>query len=212
MSSVWLDIIKIAVQSLIGAVIGPLVARLVAQLRRPSDGGNNTVPARRKPRGFWRYLVVPAVIGAIVLGVLGYVSVKPTPPFPCPWLASPNALIISPADRSVVPQLTIVQGTACHIPQDRELWLLVAAAGVPGYYPQNGPIIVSSDRKWSASAQLGQAGSVDVGRGFVLYTALADQGGRAAILSYFASAPNFTPLNPLPAGIQLLDQIAIVRE
>ena len=65
---------------------------------------------------------------------------------------------------------------------------------------------------WSASAFLGATDTADGGREFVLYTALADQGGRTAIQQYFASAPDFKPLDPLPAGIQLISQVQVVHE
>ena len=89
-----------------------------------------------------------------------------------------SILITSPTDGSKVPILTIVQGTASGIPEGEDLWVLIVPDGVTAYYPQSGPIVVTSDGKWSSSARVGIAS--DTGLGFTLIAALADQEGRAA--------------------------------
>ena len=150
-----------------------------------------------------------AAIGIVIFGILGYFLTQPTFLSACPLLASTRVPITSPVDGSAVPIQEIVQGTACHIPQDKELWVMEVVAGV-SYFPQNGPIPVSSDGKWNTTAYIGPY-PADVGRAFVLYTALADQEGKAAIQQYFKTAPHFQPLKPPLKGIQLMSQVVVIR-
>ena len=127
----------------------------------------------------------------------------------CYPFAPASASITSPASGSHQPLLITAQGGARHIPSDKELWLLVVPAGVQGYFPQNGKIVVSDDGAWSASATLGQP--ADVGRDFTIHIALVDQQGKSVIDHYLASAPNFTPIFPLPPGIESVGQVTVTR-
>lgn len=202
MSSVVTDTLEITVSSLIGGAITAFLARLVH---------GRISPPKIKPGV--NSVILWALLGALVVGSAAYFLIRPTFMSPCPVFASTDAPITTPTDGSVVSQSIIVRGTACHIPQGNQLWLLVMAEGVTGYYPQSGPIVASSDGKWSASAFLGGTDSADSGRAFVLYTASVDQGGSAAtaIQNYFASSPDFRPISPLPDGIHLLSQVQVVR-
>jgi hypothetical protein len=212
MSRLLQDIVEITASSLLGGLISSGLTQL---FRLISERFWRRHMPDAKPRSPSLSGILPStLVGVVIFGLAAYALIIPNPVLgSCPLFASTNASITSPSDGAVVSQVVIVEGTACHIPQDKELWVLVAAAGVPGYFPQTGPILVSSnDNKWSASAQLGGANTLDTGKDFVLYTALADQTGSAAINGYFANAPDFKPLNPLPAGMQLLNQIQVVRE
>lgn len=262
MDAQFVDVFKIVITGLFGAVITPLVTEIfIPYLKKRKElrssavietplavvGGNTTinpvvvgateqtvataqvavgansevpVPAnssitslpkpikkrRNKSKIGWQ-----AGIGLVIFLLAAYFLIRPTFISPCPVFASTSVSINSPADSSNASLLTIAQGTVCHVPQDKELWLLVQAGGVAGYYPQNGPIIISNDGKWSGSVLLGGQSTHDIGRGFVIYTVLADQEGIASIQSYFKSAPNYTPLDPLPSGIELQSQIQVVR-
>ena len=208
MDSVVLDIIKITASSSLGGVITALAAWPVRGLVGKPGGSDPVVPL---PKSRSASVVSLALIGAILFGLAGYFLVRPTFLSACPRFASTNATITSPTDGSAVPQSVIVRGKACNIPQDKELWVIVVAQGVAGFYPQQDKITVANDGSWTTNAFLGDSPSTGSGTGFVLYTALADQGGIAAIQSYFAEAPNFTPLDPLPAGIQLLSQVEVRR-
>ena len=82
--------------------------------------------------------------------------------------------------------------------------------GVTAYYPQPGPVILSSGGDWSVSATIGRDTPADVGRGYVLVTALADQEGNAALHAYIAQSNN-NGLQSLPKGIQLMSQVHVRR-
>lgn len=122
--------------------------------------------------------------------------------------------IISPGAESKVPVVTIIQGTACNIPPGQELWILIVPDGVTGYYPQlPGPVLVTSEGKWSTSVHIGLDQPGEIGKGFELNVALANQDGSTAIHAYFNQAgSNFKGLDPLPDGIQLLGQVHIIRK
>jgi hypothetical protein len=127
---------------------------------------------------------------------------------PCP--SGPDVKITTPTADSQVPLLTTVQGTICQLPPTMDLWVLIVPDGVSAYYPQTGPVIVTTGI-WSTSAHVGL--DTDVGKGFTLIAALADPGGSAAIQTYFnQSGPDFKGLDPLPGGIQLLAQVHVVRK
>jgi hypothetical protein len=131
----------------------------------------------------------------------------PTAPSGC---SSTDVITTTPVSESTVSIVATVQGTACEIPSTEELWVLIVPDGVTAYYPQPGPVVVTNDGKWSASATVGQ--NNDSGRGFVLVTALADQEGSAAIQAYFhQSGSDFKGLYPLPKGIQLMSQVHVIR-
>src|ERR1019366_1483287 len=131
---------------------------------------------------------------------------------------SPSFTITSPTAGSQVSITTTVEGTASNIPPGKELWLLVESKGRNGYFPQGGntdtpsPIVVSSNGTWKVDAYIGQ--NDDSGRLFVLHIALVDQKGRDAIDHYFASgraSHHYSPLYPLPGGIQMLIQVDVIR-
>jgi hypothetical protein len=161
-----------------------------------------------------------AFLFAFIISSCGSVAstqVATSTPAPSPTSPPVSVAITSPTPGSMVPTTILVQGTASGIPQNKQLWLLVGAVGVAGYFPQNnGPVQVSADGTWSASATLG--GPNDVGKQFVLIPALVDQNVKGATdaLSKYATVGaqkhQFLPINPLPAGIQTLNQVIVVRQ
>ncbi len=153
---------------------------------------------------FWQ-----AILGGLIGVVLGYVLIRR-----CGPLAPRSVTITFPASGSSVPQWVTIQGAACHIPQKKELWLLVVAVDIKGYYPQTGgPIRVARDGTWSAGARIGSDDPKDSGKEHVVHTGLADPDGRAAIDAYFRRGKRnkWEPLDPLPRGIQLMSQVRVVR-
>lgn len=129
----------------------------------------------------------------------------------CSSSASTIVTITTPTSESKVPILTTVQGAACHIPNGEDLWVLIVPDGVTAYYPQPGPVVVTSDGKWSASATIGRIN--DPVKGFVMIAALANQDGSTVIRAYFNQSGSDTKgLDPLPGGIQLISQVHVVRE
>lgn len=172
-------------------------------------------PSKRKSKILVIRILLPVVISTIIGGVLGYSFIAvPVALSPCGLFASTSVTITSPEPNSRVPNQVTVQGTACHISQDKELWLLVQVNGVRGYFPQPGPIVVSSDGTWSVPANIGS--DTDSGRGFTLIPALVDQNDKAAkdaIQTFFMQpGPVYVPIEPLPSGIQLLpSQVHVIR-
>ena len=199
------QIIVTIISGLFGAVITPLTTQVVI----PKLKGQQS---KKRPEGS-KLAFLQAGVGGVVGVVLGYLLISPLFVSPCPPFAPTKVTITSPVDGITVPQLVMVQGTACHIPQNRELWLLVVPEGVTSYYPQSGPVVISNDGNWSGSAYVGLDDPVDIGRGFILIAALADQQGNAAIRAYFAqSGPEFRGLEPLPQGVQLMNQVRVIRK
>ena len=204
------------ITGLFGAVIAPLITQVgIPLIRRlfglnakaqPSKGGPKRKPGRPKS------LLLHTAAGGLGGILLGYFLILPFIASPCPPFASTKVNITSPRPDSSVPRLVTVQGTSCHIRNGEELWLLVVPEGVTAYYPQPSPVVISTDGNWSASAYIGLDKPVDVGRGFVLIAALADQQGSAAIRTYFSQArSDFKGLEPLPDGIRIMSQVRVVR-
>ena len=198
-----------------GIVIAPLITQVVIPLARRWLGleGQDTSPKlspKRKPRRP-KSVLLHAALGGVVGVLFGYLLIIPFLSSPCPPFSSTKVNITSPISNSDVPRLVTVQGTSCHIPNGKELLLLVVPEGVTAYYPQTGLVVISSDN-WSASAYVGLDNPVDNGRGFLLIAALADQQGSAAIHKYFSQTQtDFRGLEPLPSGIQIMAQVRVVR-
>lgn len=205
------QIIVAIIAGLFGAVVGPLMAQVVipALKERKFKKGCPMVSKPKRPSA----TLLQAGIGGVLGVLLGYFLINPIFVSPCPLFAPTRVNISSPTSDVKVPQLVTVQGTACHIPNGKELWLLIVPEGVTGYYPQTGPIEISGDGNWSASAYLGLNDPSDIGRSFVLIAALADQQGSNDMRTYFAqSGPEFTGLEPLPQGVQVITQVRVIRK
>lgn len=131
--------------------------------------------------------------------------------------SSPTVTITLPQEGSHVATNVVVEGTESGIPQNEQLWLLVAPAATVGYFPQNGPVVVSVDGSWTASAALGGNDLTAVGRQFVLYTALIGQNDKEAqdaLSKYFNNGKqtgSYLPIYPLPKGVQLISQVTVTR-
>ncbi len=202
------QIIVAAITGLCGAVISPLMLQVIIPAIKTRGG----TPTGGSARGPWSTFL-QAGVGGVVGVLLGHFLLSPILVSPCPPLSSTRVNITSPADGDKILRLVTVQGTSCQIPSGKELWLLVVSEGVTSYYPQKGPVVISSDGNWSASAYVGLDDPVDIGRGFVLIAALADRQGSAAMRAYFAqSGPEFKGVEPLPQGVQLMTQIRVIRK
>jgi hypothetical protein len=202
------DIITSIIVGLIGAIITPIVTQLIKRLLR--KGGSEQIsaaPNRVLP------VILPAALGGVAGVLIGLFLISPMLRAPCPIFAAARVDIIEPLNGSSVPRLLTVQGTACHIPKGRELWLMVVPDGTTSYYPQNRPVVVSRDGSWTTSAYVGLDDPVDIGRGFVLVMALANEQGSAAIQAYFTQATaGYKGIEPLPQGVQLMTQVRVVRK
>jgi hypothetical protein len=123
---------------------------------------------------------------------------------------SPSGAIASPTSNSQVSIQETATGTASCIPSNKHLWLLVQVDGVVGYYPQSPDPLPVSGKKWSGSVVFGVAG--DTGRSFTLSIVAMDASGQSAVQSYYASAPNYNPIYPMPSGTVILNQIMVTRK
>ncbi|HZO73481.1 MAG TPA: hypothetical protein VFB60_14875 [Ktedonobacteraceae bacterium] len=132
----------------------------------------------------------------------------------CSSSSSPDVRIISPGAESAVPVVTIMQGIACNIPADQEIWIIIVPDGVTRYYPQlPGPVMITSDGKWSTSVHVGLDQPDQIGKGFELNVMLANQDGSTAIHAYFNQAgPDFKGLDSLRGGLQLISQVHVIRK
>jgi hypothetical protein len=203
------QVIVAIITGLFGAMITPLTTQVIipALTNRKKDSPMESKPERSLPT------FLHAGVGGVSGVLLGYFLISSMFVSPCPPFAPTRVNITSPVSGTSVSQVVPVQGTACH-PNGRELWLLVVPEGVTGYYPQrSGPVVIPSDGNWSTSAQAGLNNPNDIGRGFVLNAALADQQGGAAIRTYFAkSGPGFGALESLPQGVQVMAQVRVIRK
>jgi hypothetical protein len=202
------QIIVAIISGLFGAFITPFTAKVIIPSIVKKRGG-------RRPRKSTTAsnIYLQAVVGGVVGVLLGYFLIGQILVSPCPPFAQTSVSISSPAAGSSVSQLTTVEGSSCHLSEEDELWLLVVPEGVTAYYPQKSPIVLSDDGSWSASAYVGLDDPADIGRGFVLIAAIADQQGGAAIREYFSqSDADFQGLEPLPQGIRLMSQVRVIRK
>lgn len=194
---------------LLGAVVTPFITQVIIPKIRKRGQQPVSGNQPKKPSSVF----FSAGIGGVVGVILGYFLISPLFASPCPPFTPTKVNITSPVSGSSVARLVTVQGTACHVPSDRKLWLLVVPEGATGYFPQPGPVDISADGNWSAAAYMGLDNPVDAGRGFVLIAALADSQGNSGILPYFAqSGPEFKGLEPLPQGVQMMTQVKVIRK
>jgi hypothetical protein len=204
------------VAGLFGAVIAPLVAQVVVPwVRRVLRLDPATAPAKaRGRRGVTRgrSTLLAAAVGGVLGGAAGYLAALATAGAPCAPFAPTSVAITSIAPGSGVPRLTTVYGTSCHVPSEHEIWVLVLPEGLTTYYPQPGPVVPTAGGGWSASVYLGSEGSVDVGKAFLVVAALADENGAAALRAN-VSRPEAAALGiePLPAGVQMMSEVRVVR-
>ncbi|MEW5939672.1 MAG: hypothetical protein AB1750_08430 [Chloroflexota bacterium] len=194
--------------ALITGVFGAIVTPLAAQALIP-----RLVKSRGDAKPSSTSLYLRSGIGGVVGVLVGYFLIGGWIKSPCPPFSPTSVTIASPVEGASSARLITVQGSACHLENDEELWLLVVPEGVTAYYPQMGPIVISSDGTWSASAYLGLDDPIDSGKGFMLIVAIADQQGAAAIRTYFSQAEgDYRGLEPLPQGIKLAAQVRVVRK
>lgn len=202
------QILVAIITGLFGGFITPLTTKvIIPAITRKKEGG--PAGTTTTPPGIY----IQAIVGAAVGMLLGYFLIGRVLVSPCPPLGPTSVSISSPVAGSSIPRLVTVQGSACHLSKGEELWLLVVPEGVTAYYPQMGPIVISDDGTWTASVYAGLDDPVDVGRGFVLTAAIADQQGSAAIRTYFSqTGTDYKGLEPLPQGIRLMTQTRVIRK
>lgn len=104
-----------------------------------------------------------------------------------------------------------VAGTASNIGDSDKVWLVVE---VGSFYPQEGPIPVLADSRWSGFARFGQ--DDDVGKMFTLHLVTTGPTGTQVFNEYLRRGQNtgqFPGLlrGALPSDIRYLDSITVIR-
>ena len=61
-----------------------------------------------------------------------------------------------------------IRGTASGVPGDRQLWALVQADGIEGYYPQPGPLEIDAEGTWQVTARVGTNSASEWNRPFTI--------------------------------------------
>ncbi len=196
------QILVALIGGLFGAIIAPLVAQIVIPILRARWTSVRRSRRSRKHEPALQSKLI--ALGGLSGLLLGYVIVGT----PCPPFAPPSAEITSPVDGETVPILTIMEGTSCHIPKEKELWSVVVPSGVTGLHPQEGPIAIPADDLWSTSVYVGLDQPEDVGRGFTLMVVLVDREGSRVFRNALDQGE---PLESLPKGARLLTQVTVVR-
>jgi hypothetical protein len=204
------------ITGVLGVVVAPVVTQVLVPLIKrwlKLDEKGDVPKAKRKRKPKRPILMfMHAGLGGIIGVLVGYALISPVIFSRCSVFAPTKVEITSPQADTSVPPLITVQGTTCNLPDRQELWLLVVPEGITTYHPQAGPIVVTSDGSWSASAYVGLPGTDDVGRGFVLIAALADQQSSATMRAYLSQGrESFPGIQPLPQGIRLMSQTRVVR-
>jgi hypothetical protein len=197
-------------------VVAPLIAQVfIPWINSKLGSGKDSAVPKRRPKGKLqqrRATLLQSGGGGIVGVLFGFLVMSPLLVSSCPPFAATRVSFTLPKTDASVPRLLPVQGTACNVPDGKQVWLLVLPEGTTACHPQTGPIMVSRDGNWTASAYVGLDGAVDVGRGFILIAALADPSGSNAMRQYFDQADQqFNGFATLPPGIQLMDQVRVLR-
>jgi hypothetical protein len=121
----------------------------------------------------------------------------------------PAATIATPTNNTRVENSEFVKGKARNIEGEQYyLWLTLYDYNANRYYPQDGPVVVSSDGQWEMTTFFGSGGRYDI-------TALAaDKNANEIFLLYQAaseSSGDYPGLPALPSGCITLASITVVR-
>lgn len=191
--------------------------RLAASVRRnrpvPPDDSPGAPAARWALTGGWRVgWPVRIWLGLLTLSVVILILASAA------LLASlgedePNIFILEPTEMDTVEQHTLVRGTFQNLPDDQQIWLLVAPRDKAEYYAQPEPVLLPDEQAWSAQVVIGGPDSTD--EAYDLYAVLADDAG-SAILREHMTHPERTelgaPLTVLPAGVRIYEHFPVVRQ
>lgn len=136
-----------------------------------------------------------------------------------PALSQPTARITSPADGARVNHRISVSGTCQHVTSGRFLWLVVQPVGDTSFHPQSGSsqsraISNGCNGTWNGVAYIGENQSNNIGEEFDILLVDADRNGNLAMQNYLINARNtrvYSGLQPLPAGVNVLHKIRVIR-
>jgi hypothetical protein len=120
----------------------------------------------------------------------------------------PAATITTPTNNTRVEDSVVVKGTAQNIGGDYWLWLTLYDYNANRHYPQDGPVVVSSDGQWEMTTFFESIGRYDI-------TAVAaDQNANEILLQYQAasqSRADYQGLPGLPQGCITLASVTVSR-
>jgi hypothetical protein len=121
----------------------------------------------------------------------------------------PAAEITTPVQDTRVENSVFVKGTAHNIEGEQYyLWLVLYDYNVNRHYPQDGPVVVSSNGQWEMTAFFESIGRYDI-------TAVAaDQNANEILLQYQAagqSRADYPGLPGLPPGCITLASVTVSR-
>jgi len=202
-----------AVTGLIGLIL-QIVALFVA-LRVREMSGRDLLMALGTRHWIQAAIIVMTVIlaGLTVWPLLKGESLSSTDYMPTlPVEGDISAAIVSPVEGKEVSLRTRVQGTALNVPGDQQLWVLVQASGVEGYYPQPGPVEIDAAGAWETVTRIGTTSELEWHRPFTITVVLAD----AAAGQQFSEVLGHWPAGkdkgiPLPKGVVVLDSVGVLR-
>lgn len=202
--------------------IGGLTASIigvVACARRnppvpPDDRPGSEAPPRTLAFGWqvcwplrlWYALLTGSVV-LILLAFAGLLSVI--------GQQETNVYVTAPEAGDTVEAHTLVRGTCAHVPDTKQVWVVVKPRGVEHYFPQPEVIVIAmqdEDDVWSTRALIGppDAGST----AYEILAVLADANA-SAMLRAAMTDPGTDTLGPaldrLPEGVTIYERIAVVR-
>jgi len=169
-------IVVAIITGIFGAIVAPIFNHLLIR-SRSSDSVAPTPPISP-----W-FIAVIVAAGAALGGIIGFFTIAPLfSPVVSSWTA-PRVSINSPIDGSKAGPAIIITGSAKNVPPGRYLWLLVQPEGTTQYHPQPGPISVTADGSWGATAYLGD-NVKDQGKKFMVIVVMGDSRANSQFQSY----------------------------
>lgn len=155
---------------------------------------------------FW-YALLTASVVLIMLAFAGLLSVI--------GQAETNIFVTDPEPGDVVDAHTLVRGTCAHLPEGRQVWVVIKPYGDEQYYPQPEVVVIDMQDdhdEWSTRALIGAPGA---GRAaYDILAVLADANASATLRAAMTDPATDTlgpALDRLPEGVTIYERIAVVR-
>lgn len=201
----------------IGGLTASIVGVVTCARREAPVPPDDTPGADRPPRTWafgwqvcWRlriwYGVLTASVVLIILAFAALLSVI--------GQRETNVYIKAPDARDTVEAHTLVRGTCAHVPDGKQVWVIVKPHGEEAYYPQPEVILIDLEDEhdqWSTPTLIG---APDDGGVYDILAVLADAEA-GDVLRANMTDPESDTLGPaldrLPEGVTIYEQITVVR-